>query len=941
MISKAVPEKDRKPIRNHAGNRLMTAPDPATMNTIYRGTARRNRDNQITLQLLPDLGLCFDILVSLTMAPHDMFSDSVSITSDSSDLLPASVTLTLLQETTDYFNKKHELTNFIERMLYRVMRDWGALPQLIIPENALDDVINNYNDNLHLGLESFRKEIDTENNTVRSKGLLGVPEYLRESGRQKAVLPKHSAFARGVSLDLQAYDTYREPSPLANHDQSFINFSKLLGTTEVSTEAWHHTKGDEKINPDRMVFVTDNISAIKLPEIRDMATRSRVANLLSKNGIGKLQKSLESAYKDLTKHVREVHAKSTDHRKLNDDEIEKLIFKDRKFAHTPTAVLRNNASLQRTSIGEPLVRELDTACFIPVSIAGDPTRKLGGFIMLDEDGNPLTSSTAMPDEIQDLSSYANGKGNFVSSLNERAKEMYSGKDCNPATNFMTKKFLSQVTSDVMSKDLIDRLKNGYYDNGFQLGYNEDFYWMMFTRVMQGNRTTVLWVPAEYLVYFALEYDDFGFGKSMLDDMRNLTSMRIMMMIAGLTTTLRNSIGRTKVSVQLDEEDPDAEMRLEEIQDEIVKSRVSPIPFGINNIADISKYIQRACYEFEISGNSGISEMKIDFEQFNTNYPKPDEELTEELKNLSIQRLSLTRDTIDQSQGADFAIQAATSNRLTMKRIQRIQRTMEPQIAESLRKRAANSESQLKKYREIIETNWESFQVEKLKSYFGIEDDSLLQTPQFKKMAIEQVMSVYIMNLMVELPSPASSTLEDQHTAYTAARNFYEEVIKDIISDSFFDPTFQGDDASTKIAGIRESIVSLYMRRWLADNNVLPEVSELTRFDENGNVATNALDELEKHLKALGMSVAVFLRRFKKHAATMGVLMAEISDSTTTGTDTGSSDDGGGGGGGDDDLFGDMDMSMDEEPTDENAEEETVEEETTEETSTTDEPADGE
>lgn len=931
VLSKATPDRDRVAQKDSKGDRLLTGPDSTVLNNIHRSTVRRNKDNQVTLQMLPDLNLCFDILVSLTMSPKDMFNDKITIKSDCSKLLPASILLSLLQVSEDHFNRKNQLSNFVERMLYRVMRDWGSLPLVIIPENALDDVINNYNQNLTAGLEAFQKEMDLKTGFARSGEYLGVPDYLIDPARKNTTNPNVRRFASQVSMDLQSFDTYREVRQIPGVQDSYINFTKLMASNEslvsIGDDGKTHSMDD-------LISVSDNISTLKMPEIRQMAMESRIDELHRKKGMNKLSASLESAYADLHQRVREVNVSA---RRLNHTEIEKLIFKKRKFANTPIAVLRNNSQLRRTSIGEPLKRELDPACFIPVSIPGEPERKLGGYIMIDpESGNPLTTDGSPVDEIVDLSNYATGKGNFVSSMNDRAKELYSGKECNPQTGFMTRQFLTQIFEDLVEKDLLDRMKNGQYSNGVKLGRNEDFFWLMLTRCLKGNRTQLLWVPEEYLVYFALEYDEMGFGRSMLDDMRNLTSMRIMLQVAGLTTSIRNSIGRTKVMIEFDEENPDAAKSFEEIQDEIVKSRVSPIPFGINNIADISKYIQRSCYEFEITGNSGLPNLKIDFEQFNTNYPMPDETLAENLKDLSIQRLGLTRDQVDGAENAEFAIQIATSNALTMRRIQRIQRAIEPQIAEYLRKYSMNSESQLQALREIISANYENFQTEKLKSYFGLEDDTLLKDEKFKNVVVEQALAEYLTNLYVEMPSPATSTLEAQKEAFDNAKEFYEAVMEIMIPSSFFDPALQGEEASQRIDGVRESFVALYMREWLSDNAVLPELGELMSFDEEGRVATNILDTLEKHLKALGMSLGVFLQRFRSHAELMDKLMQGIGESTTdSGGDSSDSSDEGGG---DEDLFGDMGGLDDmEETTEEDEEGEESEEEESSTTSEDEEP----
>ena len=898
-LSKAVEDRTAPRVRDKKGNRRLTGPDSGVVDMVYRSISRRNKDNEITLQLLPDLGRCFDILVALAMNPKDMFSDNIAILSDSSNLLPSSMMMSLLQVVNEQTRKDFDLINFTERMLYRVLRDWGALPTLILPENTIDDAINNYN--MNVDMQAYASEFDVNNGLPKPYGMLGVPEYLSTShtGRINQNTKDEIVFS------LEAFEKQRRQYRANSSTDGLIRFSKLFG--EASSESMTISIDEKIINVDELVNVTDNFSVLKLPEMKQASVEARVSSTLAKKGLGKFSASLESAISEFKQGAKE---------KFSDQEIEQLIFKNRRFAHTPVAMLRSNSQLRRSSVGEPLIRELNTACFIPVSVLGDPTRKLGGFIMIDIEGNPLDSSSYGREEIMDLSAYGSGKSNFVSSLNQRASEMFSGKNCGEKQSLMAQRYLVGAFKEIVEKDFIDRMKNGQYTNGVQIAENHDFYWLMLTRMLKGQFTQLLWVPAEFMVYFALEYDEFGFGRSILDEMRNITSMRIMLMVSGITSSLRNSIGRTKVSIQLDEEEIDAGKTLEEIQDEIVKSRISPIPFGINNIADIAKYMQRACYEFEISGSDELPDMKIDFEQYSTTYPKPDEELTELLKNLSIQKTGLTPELVDNSEQAEFAIQIATSNKITMKQIQRIQKGVEPHIGELVRKYSFNSETVVRRCREIITNNYDSFQLQKLKSFFEVDDDRVFEDEKFKKLVIEQAIHEFIKNLYVELPNPGGETLDTQKEAFTAQRDFYEEALDMIINESFFDTTIQGEELQGKIGALKDIVKAHLMRDWMAKNNVLPELAELTTLDEEGHVGMNIMDSLEKHLKALGMTTAQFLRRFTSHAQALDKMVNELPDSEgDSSSDTSSSDDDEAGGSDDDDLFGggdDFDMDEEEE-----------------------------
>lgn len=922
-ISKATPGTDRI-TRDGQGNRKVTSPDYASMISVHRTISRRNKDAKMTFQMLPDLKLAMEMVISLIMSPKDMFSDEVLILSDSSELLPASLMSSMLQVTTDYFKKNHNLTEFIQHMLEETLGLQGALPVAVIPENALDDLINNYNTNL--SLEKFATEFDVERNIPHPLGMLGVPDYLTPRKNNTQPVTGRMKFGSKVSFDLQSFETYRSMnSSKPTSANSGIMLSKLFPAKDEKEQdkpwtfkvpeglsAKPGAEGDgNEINADNLMFVTDNISILKLPVMKEQARGQRVHEVLKKRGYNRFQADLESMTLKLSQKQKEIIKKDAkdEGRTLADSEVESLLFKNRRFAHTPVAALRTNGNLKRNSIGEPMIKEFDTACFIPVSIEGDPTRKLGGFIMLDEDGYPLSTHNPDPEEIVDLSAYAGGQGNFISSMNDRSNSIMNGKAEGGVSQFMLKKFFTRAFAEMVEKDLIDRVKNGQYDNGVQLASNEDFYWLMMTRCMKGQRTHLLWLPNEFLVYFALDYDEMGFGKSLLDDIRNITSMRIMLMVSGIAASLRNSIGRTKVTVKLDEDDPDAEKSIEDIQDEILKSRMNPIPFGINNVADISKYLQRSCYEFEISGSSAIPDMQVQFEQYNSQYPKPDEDLTNQLKELSIHHFGLTKDMIDAAEGVDFAIQAATNNLMTMKRVQRWQRKVEPLASEYVRKVALASESQINDLRTLVSNNFKQLQVEKVKRFFDLKDDSLLNDEDFKKLVTEQCLNVFLNNLKVELPSPTATTLATQKEQFEDAAAFYKDAIDYIINESFFDTSVMGEEMNGHVDMIKNIILSHYMREYMAKNAILPELADLTTIGEDGKIAVNVMDSLEQHIKALGMSTGNFFKRFKQFAALQTSLMQGVGESSTTGeTDTGGGSSGGDSGGGSSDF--DLDLPGD-------------------------------
>ena len=908
-LSKATPSKEPV-LRDAAGNRKLNLPDFSSMASVHRSAVRRHKDAKITFQMLPDLKLSLEMVVSLIMSPKDAFNDEIMIRSDSINLLPSSVMQSMLQVVTDYYRKNYNLSEFTQHMLEQTLGYQGALPVIIIPENALDDLINNYNSNL--SLESFKNQFDLSRNIPHPINLLGVPDYLSTGNNKSADESGGLKFGKDVRFDLESFDRTRKLGTngriAPSSANAYIALSKLMPPTKPEKDApagWMYSTPDGRmVDADKLFLVTDNVFALKMPSLREASLESRVAEVLTKSGYNKMDADLESLKETFRKKMQTkvVDKDGVVGRVPTDAEVEALIFKNRRFANTPTAAIRSSSQLKRTAIGEPMIRVLDNSCFIVMSAEGDPTRKLGGYILLDEEGNPLSSADYTTDNIVDLSSYANGNGDFISSMNQRSDNVMNGRNMNEVPVQMLRQFFARTVGEMIDKDLIERAKTGQYPNGVSLTSNDDVGWLMLTRCLKGQRTQFLWIPAEYLVYFAMDYDELGFGKSLLDDIRNLTSMRIMLMVAGIQASLRNSIGRTKVAIKFDEEDPDAQKSFEDIQDEILKSRMNPIPFGVNNVSDISKYLQRSCYEFEISGNSAMPDMEIGFDQYNTQYPKPDEELQNQLKDLSIQHFSLTRDMIDASAGMDFAIQAATNNMMTMKRVLRWQRKVVPQITQHIRLISRNSESQRDSLRDILNSNWENFQINKLKDYFKIDDEAIINDPDFKKLAIEQCLNEFINNLYTELPSPAATTLETQKQMMEDAAEFYKSALEYIVNESFFDTSVQGEGLADHVDMLKNILLSHFMRDFMAKNAILPELSDLTTLDEDGKVGMNVMDSLEKHIKALGMSTGNFFSRFKEFSIKQTAIFQDLPDSSTTGTtDTGGGSDGGddyGGGSGD-------------------------------------------
>src|SRR6185437_10476476 len=100
---------------------------------------------------------------------------------------------------------------------------------------------------------------------------------------------------------------------------------------------------------------------------------------------------------------------------------------------------------------------------------------------------------------------------------------------------------------------------------------------------------------------------------------------------------------------------------------------------------------------------------------------------------------------------------------------------------------------------------------------------MLEDEEFKILVTEQCLNVFLNNLVVELPSPAATTLEAQKQQFEDAAEFYKAALDYIVNESFFDAAVQGEGMSDHVDMIKNILLSHFMREYMAKNAILPEL----------------------------------------------------------------------------------------------------------------------
>jgi hypothetical protein len=166
---------------------------------------------------------------------------------------------------------------------------------------------------------------------------------------------------------------------------------------------------------------------------------------------------------------------------------------------------------------------------------------------------------------------------------------------------------------------------------------------------------------EFVSYFAFDYYENGIGKSLLDNLKIITSIRAILMFARVMAHLKSSINITTVNLTLDEHDPDPQRTVEIAIHEVLRMRQQYFPLGINSPTDLVDWVQRAGVEFSFEGHPGLPNTKFDFDIKNMQHTIPPSDFEEELRKQTYMALGLSPETVDNGFNSEFATTVVANN----------------------------------------------------------------------------------------------------------------------------------------------------------------------------------------------------------------------------------------------------------------------------------------
>ena len=835
----------------------------------------RVRDNQAILDLLPDQRMALDIITAAMLNPQDLGEGKVQWSSDT-DALSSDLAGALLDETKSHIGENVDMIDLVPRMIKQILAITGSFPVLCMPENAVDELINGQKKTTLEGLTNLG--YSPELNTFRSIGILGDP-YKEKSEGKKLTLEHYFKTKNNQQVKYEHRVRYSFP------EQTFHQTDSSGKVTPIKVQAFEAFSD--------YITITDNPTCLRMPELLERMQ----------------QKVTTEAFGSLNAYSQQNQTNHIAISQLNDMALRRAFSKRGNTQPQVTRVALKQSELFRNSVGTPLWKYLPGESIITVYPPGDPENHAFYICVLDEQGHPVTAATLSPLMANALSQNSAANQGIESNIVQRAAANFGAGhlDMNP-NDIIHRNFMAKLHADAIEKDVLARAQAGGLTSGdLSFSFNSDLYWAMAARSFEGRRTQLLFIPKEYLVYAAVEYNDDGTGRSVLDASHTLNMMRSVTLTAGFVGAMRNANPVTDLNIQLDPDDPMPEKTKMRVIDESIRMRSAPMPRHVNIPEQIS-YIQRTGIRVNTSGHEGMPALQVTSSQQSLGYQRPDDTFTEEIKRLTIMQWGLPPELVDQSFSPEFAALITSQNNMAAKKIRSLQRILGKHTTRMMRLYGSYDETLKTKLLGIIKNNMKGIRIQddELRSLVGPFDET-------KKDEIKAMLALrsFLLALECKFTQPASGTMQAQLDEFNLFEQSLDAALdKAIMSSDLFANDATGSEQAGNVANSWKSLTkAYYLRQYMVEKNFLPELMKLTAPSDDGKVKRTVLLEASKHVRALMSALAIarndlspVAKAFDKDISGMGGTNGESSGST-------SSDTGGDDGGGSDPFGGDFSLSF--------------------------------
>lgn len=666
------------------------------------------------------------IWITLLLKPNGDQRDLLTYKTESSDIKNMELHALLLKQVENYFSNQYPIEDYLAQIIKEVLFRSGSYTILNMSHSVLDHLINGYE-------------------VAGTEGLVLGSQILKEE------------FAGG--FEKAKNRGYIRKTPLAENE--FSGMEALYGALPDAGTEYHLV--DEKLG---WTF-TDNPLVLKTSELARVSRETRMKRL---SGMETLQTVMGQVFETDRKPASGKAGKDKANNNVVgignkvdlNDEIAKL-FPARNYRINESLSVRRSQNYTGNGRGVGVTYHVPSEAVIPVHSNGEIGKPFGYILLADpKTGEWLKTASDMKFYQRGNKTSSVDNSAALGSLNEmisHIKTIAGGGDCDIDMDWMV-----ELSSAQLEKEFIEGFLNGNLRKSVTVSLTEHNKKLFLSRALREQGVRCIFVPAEYVTYFAVEFSHLGIGRSLVEEAKLHITRLAVLETADALANIENSISHTELTIALEKQTPEARHIVAQIRDEwYANNPTLHDVIGFNNIS-VDSILDRfkeqsLTIKVDVGDNKSIIAPDITARQAEREPLKTiDPETRDALVNTICGYFNLKRSWLeDTGEGNDFQVEALAEQEMLRNQTAEWSHQFSKMVADFIRKHIRCNEPLVTDLLTIIKENAALYekpiQGDSLDDVWtarnGKEEGKL--TEQEK---VEMVFLDFLNSLTVELPSPA-------------------------------------------------------------------------------------------------------------------------------------------------------------------------------------------
>jgi hypothetical protein len=797
----------------------------STLDRISKITSTTIDANHELMESVPGAFKALSILQAAILSPRDLTSINLTYASETYEGRNNDLNNLLMNRVEDYVENNYKITDRLQDILANILFYKGSHPIALLSSSALDNVINGH---VRASMEAIEDEY--KNGQFVNRGWLGDNDATLAKNQRKT-----------ASLE-----------------------SLIAGTVPTMIS---DVVGDPRLE----ITVTDNDSILRMPQLKLTLARNAMAKKVRIPGGLRGRRTASYGIESLTdknpaKDKGDNRGNTSLTKQLSEEQyvdIYNQLFKTRDYAPSDLVEIRRDDELSKQNVDAVLWVDLPPESVIPVHLPGNPKARIGAYVLLDGDGNPL--STAMSEngyqDVQqnktDTASAIDGTKGII----EMAQEYRNGS----SDNFSMTEFRRKVNEEI-ERDLVQRMANGTFAQKVALGMTDEIKSMMAARTFRNLKTKILFLPEESLVYMAFDYNRFGIGRSLLERSRLYASMAMANVISTTMANISASTNITTLGIQLDPDNPEPDQTVEAIVTTHLNSnRTMSSLIGARNPRDVINIMDEASVLVKTSGHPGYPDIDVDVSYDKRNVTPPDADWNDRLLEMLWNMWGVDPALLSTQNATQFAVEHINNNALFRKSTGMQRQMLCSFLSELVQKVVVKSGNLMDELYEIIRDNkklWQPTSKKGKQQLAELKEDHP-EIDNNDQSLINFILVNFINSIELSLPEPMEGDIDEQNRAYDTMRQRYENTIKDLYTDDILSYML-GDGADTgKFEMWRQNLVAHKMREWMAGSGSYNDITELCEIGDDSNASFTLLASMVAYNEQATSGIIDYLKLSNK------------------------------------------------------------------------------